>query len=253
MNRSNPLPGFLIIGAQKSATRWLSRNLGRHPDLHTAPNELEFFNHHYDRGIPWYADQFHPEGDQMAGEATPGYMFWRERPHIQAARIDGTLPNVRLLAVLRNPMDRARSAFLHHVLRGRIDPSTHPIDWLSRADASSDPLGIVSGGWYGASLQPYVRRFGSRLCVIYFDDITADAARGFRMACEHLGVDPRHVPADVGRRSDSGEVAARSGGHPPTVLQIPTDEFRQATYPYFEADLGLLERMLATDLSRWRI
>jgi hypothetical protein len=56
-----PLPTFLIIGAQKSATRWLRLNLGLHPDVFTAPRELEFFNsaeHFLQDGPEWYRRQF---------------------------------------------------------------------------------------------------------------------------------------------------------------------------------------------------
>jgi hypothetical protein len=55
------VPTFLIIGAQKSATRWLRHNLGLHPEAYTAPRELGFFN--YNRrfdglGLDWYRSQF---------------------------------------------------------------------------------------------------------------------------------------------------------------------------------------------------
>jgi hypothetical protein len=69
-------PTFVIIGAQKSATRWLRTNLGHHPQILTAPSELHFWNN--DRrfeklGVEWYADQFEGwHGEPIVGEATPG-------------------------------------------------------------------------------------------------------------------------------------------------------------------------------------
>ena len=56
-----PLPTFLIIGAQKSATRWLRLNLGLHPDVFTSSREIEFFNNgdRFDEdGEAWYRQQF---------------------------------------------------------------------------------------------------------------------------------------------------------------------------------------------------
>ena len=87
-----PLPTFLIIGAQKSATRWLRLNLGLHPDIFSARRELEFFNNG-DRveraGLVSYRAQFEGwSGEPFVGEATPGYMFW----HHGAAVVVGTHP-----------------------------------------------------------------------------------------------------------------------------------------------------------------
>ena len=101
-----PLPNFLVIGAQKSATRWLRLNLGRHPEVFTADHEIGFFNDigRYDGAGPqWYREQFSGwAGEPHVGEATPGYMFWRHHPDRLAARIDETLPGVRLIAILRS-------------------------------------------------------------------------------------------------------------------------------------------------------
>jgi hypothetical protein len=84
-----PFPTFLIIGAQKGATRWLRHNLGEHPDIHTVSEEVMFFNRYYERGSDWYRTAFFRHTDEgHVGEATPGYMIWREHPHITAARIE---------------------------------------------------------------------------------------------------------------------------------------------------------------------
>src|ERR687892_2927024 len=150
MSRQPPLPTFLIIGAQKSATRWLRYNLGLHPEVYVAPVELEFFNKksRFRKGVGWYRKQFagralrdiHPsqtrrrkrrvwrparvwwldrklgwEGQPIVGEATPGYMMWRHDARAVARRIKKIAPDVRLIAVLRNPVDRANSAMVHHI------------------------------------------------------------------------------------------------------------------------------------------
>jgi hypothetical protein len=79
-----PLPAFIIIGAQKSGTRWLRINLGKHPEVYAAPTETQFF-HSPARvemlGLDWYRAQFSGwAGESILGEATPGYMMWRHRP-----------------------------------------------------------------------------------------------------------------------------------------------------------------------------
>ena len=120
-----PLPTFLIIGTQKSGTRWLRLNLGLHPDIFTADGEPTFFNSaHFDDGADWYRARFTGwSGEQIIGEATPGYMFWRHGPARMVNRIDETLPGVKLLAILRNPVDRALSALIHHIEGGTFPPT----------------------------------------------------------------------------------------------------------------------------------
>ena len=152
-----PLPTFLIIGAQKSATRWLRLNLGLHPDVFSAPGEIEFFNNG-DRfraeGADWYRAQFSGwSGEPIVGEATPGYMFWRHGPAKVAARVEETIPDVRLIATLRNPIDRAQSAMVHHIEGGVLSGDSSLVDLVKQTPPDRDHLGIIAGGWYAASLE----------------------------------------------------------------------------------------------------
>src|SRR5215469_2459465 len=159
-----PLPTFVIIGAQKSATRWLRANLGKHPQIFTAPKELHFWNAPtYDESdLDPYRSQFTGwRGEPIVGESTPGYMIWRHNPADVADRMGKAIPDVRLIAILRNPIDRANSAMLHHVRRGRIAPGYRLLDIVrAREPAENDWFCLVSGGWYAASLEPYLDRFG---------------------------------------------------------------------------------------------
>lgn len=252
MAARRPLPGFLIVGAQKSATRWMRTALGEHPDVYSATRELEFFNHNFDKGLKWYLQQFDGwNGEEIVGEATPGYMFWRERPGIQAARIRGLIPRVRLIAILRNPMDRARSAFIHHIRRGRIDPSADLIEWVETVDPEKDKLGIISGGWYAASLEPYRRRFGAGLRVFLHDDVESDPVGVYRQACAHVGVPGGFLPPSIHERRNRGEEALAADNPRARVLDEDAG-FRSTLYPQFETDIRKLESMFELDLSLWR-
>ena len=75
-------------------------------------------------------------------------MIWRNRPTEVCSRIADTLPDVKLLALLRNPADRALSAFSHHMRRGRIPADQDLVDWVTARDPDEDRFCIVSGGWY---------------------------------------------------------------------------------------------------------
>jgi hypothetical protein len=132
--RSRILPTFLIIGAQRAATTSLFTNLRRHPEVigpRTADTsvawwkELHFFDENYWRGTDWYRAFFPLEIRQRAsrrfgrelacGEATPYYLFHPAVPE----RVQETLPDVRLVALLRNPVERAYSHYQHMRLTGR--------------------------------------------------------------------------------------------------------------------------------------
>lgn len=99
-------PDFLIIGAQKCGTSALARNLKLHDDVAMSEDEVHFFNHpkNFARGLEWYAGHF-PESDLLKGEKTPDYLDSVSAP----ARIAQVLPRVKLLILLRDPVDRAYS------------------------------------------------------------------------------------------------------------------------------------------------
>jgi hypothetical protein len=245
-----PLPTFLIIGAQKSATRWLRSNLGKHPDVFAADEELAYFNRRsFARNdADWYRDQFVGwAGEPIVGEATPGYMMWTNDPARTARRINKTLPDVRLVALLRNPVDRAYSAMVHHKKRGRIPADARLLDIVRSQPTESEQFGLVTGGWYGASLQPYRKLFGDRLLVLLHDDVLSDPRSVYTRTLEHIGASTTFVPPELDTVvfSNRDSRSARS-------TQDLTPRDRVELYEYFRKDISLLERMFALDCSGWR-
>ncbi|MCU0269979.1 MAG: sulfotransferase [Acidimicrobiales bacterium] len=244
-----PLPTFLVIGAQKSATRWLRLNLLAHPEVYLAPTELEFFDHddRFERlGPDWYRQQFADwDGAPIIGESTPGYLMWRRRPEVVAERIERTLPDVRLVALLRNPVDRAHSAMVHHITRERLRPDSSLVALARTRPADTDWLGLVAGGWYGASLEPYVRRFGERLLVLLHDDVGTDPAGVYAAVLRHLGADATFVPPELDQVRFSNRAAA------PRDVRPLSDADRRELHNYFVDDLRRLEDLLDRDLRCW--
>lgn len=120
------LPSFLIIGAQRAGTTSLFYYLHRHPhvvhptgqeDSVAWPKEIHFFDEKYWRGVDWYRSFFPLAaqrrlarlrgGDLVPAEATPSYLFHPAVPE----RVAATMPEVRLVALLRNPVERAHSHY----------------------------------------------------------------------------------------------------------------------------------------------
>ena len=126
------------------------------------------------------------------------------------------LPDAAPIAVLRNPIDRAFSAVIHHIRKGRLPPDA---DLMSLARAPRDPddrLSLITGGWYAASLEPYSRRYGDRLLVVLHDDVVADPRATYARVLSHLGADPSFAPADLDavRFTNQGDGVPRASHHP---------------------------------------
>ena len=253
-SRELPLPTFLIIGAQKSATRWLRLNLGLHPDVFAASTEIQFFNDRKrfgELGVPWYRAQFEGwSGERFVGEATPGYMFWRHRPVVCAERIESVVPDVRLIALLRNPVDRAHSAVVHHIANGKLPKDVDILEHVRATPPERDPLGIISGGWYAASLEPFRQRFGDQLLVVLHDDVNRDPRGLYRETLSHIGAAAAFLPRELEHVRFS--YRDRPGFNPETKQPL-TPHQRRELYEYFSDDVAKLEQMLGRDLSHWAL
>jgi hypothetical protein len=254
-----PLPTFLIIGAQKSATRWLRRQLGAHPRIFTAEGEPSFFSSDrgsdsFERGLGWYRTNFEGwHGEPIVGEATPAYMMWHRDPARIAARIDESLPGVRLLALLRNPVDRTYSAFIHHMRRGRISAGADLLGRVRSVAPEHDELGLISNGWYAASLGPYFARFGERLKVFLHDDAVEKPEALYAEALKHVGASSEFLPPELRQVRNKGKPPATSSYADDTNYRRElTLTERAEIYEYFRHDVERLEEMLCRDLSTWR-
>jgi sulfotransferase family protein len=125
------LPDFLILGAQKAGTTALYSYLRRHAQI-GGPiwKEVSYFDRHYPRGTAWYRGQFPLRNDgRIAGEASPGYLFHPLAPE----RVRQTVPDAKLIVLLRDPIDRALSHYHHEVALGR-----EPLSFEEAIDAEPD-------------------------------------------------------------------------------------------------------------------
>jgi hypothetical protein len=124
---ARPLPNFLIVGAQKAGTTALYSYLREHPALTGPPwKEVSFFDRHFWRGAAWYRGNFPNKlylrrirartgVEPIVGEASPSYLF---HPYA-SERAAALVPDARLIALVRNPVDRALSHYHHEVALGR--------------------------------------------------------------------------------------------------------------------------------------
>jgi hypothetical protein len=197
-------PGFLIVGAQRCGTTSMMKTLAQHPGVAPAVlhKGVHYFDVDYDRGMAWYAGHF-PTARRaaLAGESSPYYMFHPLAP----ARIAADLPDVRLIVLLRDPVERAYSAYTHERARGfepesfvralamepgrlageeeRLvaDPSYDSHHWRHHA--------YLARGRYTEQLGRLESLFGrERLCVVDSQDFFDDPAAVFRTVESFLGL-----------------------------------------------------------------
>jgi hypothetical protein len=127
------LPNTLIIGAQKAGTTSLFTWLAQHPDVQPSrPKEVHFFDNNFGSGVAWYRSHFGIGRRSVILEASPYYLFHPAVP----ARVRLTLPDARLIVILRDPVDRAYSHYHHSVRHGR-----EPLSFEDALAAERERLG----------------------------------------------------------------------------------------------------------------
>lgn len=187
------LPGFIIIGAMKSATSSLYHWLGQQPECHLAtPKETNFFSFEEDwqRGVGWYSGLFAGHADRpLRGEASVSYTYPTHAP-VAAERMASVVPGARLIFVIRQPIERLRSHYRHELQRNR-----ERMELVDALTAPGNPY--VDRSCYHKALEPYIRRFPrQQICVVRFDDLVHGDRPGWATVLDFLGLPYRPAPAD---------------------------------------------------------
>lgn len=170
--------------------------LAEHPEIGKPRSGLHFFNRHFERGVSWYetrlADFLGPAIESI-GEFSTTYSYPRYLPEV-ANRIADLYPDVKILASVRNPVDRAYSDFRRGRERGEIED-------LSFTLAVEHYPELMDRGRYGELLAPFYRRFEpSRILVVAYDDINNRPDEALKRVFTFLGVDPEFRPEGWDRR-----------------------------------------------------
>jgi hypothetical protein len=189
------LPTFLIIGAMKGGTTSLHGYLRQHPEIFMPERkELNFFVNEYtgppieppeernwSRGVTWYERQFAgSEHDRAVGEASPNYSRHPTYPGV-AERIAAVVPNVKLVYVMRNPIDRVLSHYLHDLANGRQQHSLH-------AAVRQDDR-YLAPSRYATQVEHYFRVFSAdQVLLLKSDDLLARRAETVRRVLDFIGV-----------------------------------------------------------------
>lgn len=286
-----PLPTFIVIGVAKAGTTSFFRYLDQHPQVFVYPEKgTNFFGYEDARDWRWhdegeppllrhfhvrtfegYEDAFSGVTDEIAiGEVSPQYF----RCPTAAERIHNHLPDVKLIASLRNPAERAFSGFLMRTRRG--EPVGSAYEELT-AESSH-----VRESFYFRRLKRFYDAFPREQVKIYvFEEFKREPERVMEDMLEFIGVDesvlpdtsPRYNPARVPR----SRLANRLLFHPKVIRGVKTilperahglakrarewnqspppslpDDLRERLLGFYREDIDALEELLQRDLTIWR-
>ncbi len=183
------LPDFLCLGAQKAGTTWLHRNLAAHPEVYLPPGrkELRFFDQRFYLSVREYAALFEAAGQRRTGDITPNY---GALPSSRIAFVRALLPGVRLILILRDPVERAWSHALMDLAtsRGRAPAAVADWEWVAHFRSR----GSRRNGEYAAMLARWRARFPEpQLLVSFYDDLRDRPRELLARVFRHLGISDR--------------------------------------------------------------
>jgi hypothetical protein len=214
LGKSRALPNFIIIGAQRSGSTSLYNYLAEHPSVApTLHKEIHFFDEYFDRGIEWYKAHFDSADylkahNLITGEASPYYILDPEVPK----RIAELIPKVQLIALLRNPINRAYSHHNTRVRNGKerllFEESVNKeIEAFSRHNGngyhaflnSYDTIPYLSRCIYADQLQPWFDTFPKeQLLILRSEDLYTETSETYKKVLDFLNLpqwEPKNYPA----------------------------------------------------------
>ncbi len=183
------LPNFLGIGTQRGATTWLFNCLREHPEIFVPDiKEVSFFDVYYEKGISYYESFFQDtKGYKAVGEITPDYLYCRHCPE----RIARHLPDVKMIVILRNPVDRAFSAYNFFF---RNEPG------LTFREAMLREPSLLEKGLYYEQLKRYFAYFRrDAFLILLYEDLSNDNLGTIKRVYEFLEVDKNFHPSWIGK------------------------------------------------------
>lgn len=201
---SRPLPDFLIVGAKRCGTSWSYRTLAEHPRVLRAwRKEIHYFDRDdaFARGPGWYRAHFpRTWPGVLTGEATPEYLYV---PAV-APRLAALVPDAKLIALLRDPIDRAHSHYEHNRRVG-VERRTFEAALEAQAEnvetGDDDDASYLTRGHYAEQLARLFQHFApERVLVVRSEDFfdRSDAVMGTML--RFLGLPAGHRPFSGGPR-----------------------------------------------------
>ncbi len=219
---------FIIIGAQKAGTTSLFKYLEHHPQI-GMPKEKEApffcFDERFEKGWEWFIQEFFSTIPKQLfwGKATPAYMSY---PIPSAQRISDLIPQVKLIAILRNPVHRAFSHYKMCVKRGVETRNFHQavleslestalekarqLNFNPSNNKNAEKFCYLIRGEYGRILSIYLNSFlRDNLLVLFMEDLEKKPRETFQSVCHFLNIDKTYIPSNIDKKYHVGGTKKR--------------------------------------------
>jgi len=228
MTLSNKLPDFIIIGAMKSATSTLHNQLSAQPGIFmSTPKEPNFFSDDeiYNQGLNWYTALFSDaDTEQICGESSTHYTKLPDYPET-IQRLKAAIPMPKLIYVMRHPIDRLISHYMHQWSEGVIS-----CDINQAIDRYPE---LVDYSCYGMQISAYFEAFGSKSVLpLFFEDLKANKNKSLNRVGEFIGLtEPLIWVDDLAQDNVSSQRIRRFYGYELLINSKPMAWLRKALIP----------------------
>lgn len=201
---------FFILGAAKCGTTSLYFYLNQHPQiLMSSPKETVFFEKEYEKGLEYYLKTYFPHrtNELLLGDARHRNLYLPYVPR----RIANFLPDAKLIVILRNPVDRAYSHYIHRKVRGveplsfkeaikrdmehiekgeYINTKQEIKNYIDQLDSDGSSLlyrTYIDCGYYAEQIERYLKYFNKeQLLIVFFDDLIKNNKKLFHQLLSFL-------------------------------------------------------------------
>lgn len=220
------MPDFLGLGTQKGGTTTLHRLLNQHPQVFLPTcKEVHYFSLHDREPLSWYAAHFQEaRHGQRCGDITPYYLFHPRAPQ----RIRSELPQMRMIVLLRDPVERALSQFFHARRHGfepldleaalaaepaRLAGADARLQDAGSKDESHQKHSYVSRSRYELQLERYEALFPpEQLLVLRSEDLFSIGETCWQRILRFLALDPIAMPGPLEKANAGCDEAAAVPG-----------------------------------------
>ena len=262
-----PLPTFIVGGGVRCATGWIRECLSEHPEVYMQPKETHFFDQHFEKSEEWYSQFFIDHGaNQIIGEKTASYLH----DDTVAEKIKKTIPDVKLVFCLRDPVARMYS---HYTMLASSDKELRKKGFLA---SMNDDTKFVAWGKYYKQLMPFLSNFSDeKILIQIYEDMESDPYAFMSKIYNFINTDPNFKAPSTQVRTKLGQFEHNSlywswfsrimlnpkapffmrsiytKIRPTESRSVLTEELYMRFAEYYKDDIIKLENLLGRDLSIW--
>ncbi|WP_288999122.1 sulfotransferase domain-containing protein [uncultured Psychrobacter sp.] len=243
-------PNMMIIGSQKCGTTWLHQVLNQSKYFHgSEPKELNYWNQPNLSSYKSYLRKFEDidEDVKYVYESTPHYFCLPKNEINIAERIYNKLGDIRLVVLVRNPIDRYLSAYIHNILAGRF-PVTLEVDSLT------NNYKMIELGHY-SYIYKHFQKYFSDIKIYFYDDLvhseTNLISSVFKDFDLKIDLDELILHRKVNDKKDKNKNLFHKQKFKNNVFPTMTDSLKNNLIELYKPSINELEVITGRDLTHW--